>query len=213
MKCALYARVSTDDRTQDPENQLIPLREYCERSGIVIYREYVDHARAKDHIHRTAWQQLQKDARQHKFKVVLVFNLDRAFRSVRDCVNCIEDWQERNIGFKCLKQDVVDTTTSMGRFALHVLAAAAELESSLFGDRVAAGLARAKAQGKQIGRTMLNIPVIDIYDRLRLHGNISQAARELSCSRAYIHTELARYGTTPQDVIAGRWKLPSEALK
>ncbi|MBA7577992.1 hypothetical protein ES708_19848 [subsurface metagenome] len=82
MKVALYARVSTDDKEQNPETQLLALRNFCNDAGWEVYREYVDYGRAKDYKHREAWQQLQKDARQHKFKVVLVFRLDRAFRPV-----------------------------------------------------------------------------------------------------------------------------------
>ena len=141
-KIALYARVSTDDKDQDPETQLYALRQFCLDAAWDIYREYVDRARAKDYTRRQAWQQLQKDARMRKFGVVLVFRLDRAFRSVRECVNCLEDWQGRGITFKSIKEDVIDTTSSQGRFILHIMAAVAELESSVIGERVAAGMAR-----------------------------------------------------------------------
>jgi len=75
VKVALYARVSTDDKEQNPETQLYALRNFCRDASWEIHQEYVDRARAKDYKHREAWQQLQKDARQHKFKAVLVFGL------------------------------------------------------------------------------------------------------------------------------------------
>ena len=206
MKIAVYARVSRDDKNQDPETQLYALRQFCERAHWEVYQEYVDRARAKDYLQRKQWQQLQKDARQRKFKCVLVFRLDRAFRSVRECVNCLEDWNQRGIAFKSLKEDVIDTTTSSGRFMLQILAAVAELESAAIGERVAAGMARAKAQGHRLGRKMLNIPVTNIYNSLTKHKRVTASARELKCSRAYIHQELAKHGVTPQDVINGRWK-------
>lgn len=131
LKAAIYARVSTDDKDQNPETQLRILREFCARAGWEVTGEYVDQARAKDYPRRIRWQQLNKDARQHLFKVVVVYKLDRAFRHVKECLNCLEDWTERGIAFKCVTQDAVDTTTSMGRFVLQILAAAAELESSL----------------------------------------------------------------------------------
>lgn len=152
MRVALYARVSTDDREQNPETQLYALRRYCQDADWEIYQEYVDIARAKDYAHRQRWLQLQKDARQHKFQTVLVFRLDRAFRSVRECLNLIEDWHERGIAFKSISEDVIDTTTSQGRFILQVIAAIAELESAIISDRVKAGMTRAKSQGKHIGR-------------------------------------------------------------
>lgn len=83
MKVALAARVSTSDRDQDPETQLMVLRDYCRAQGWEVYREYVDRAPANDIAHRTAWRDLLDDAARRKFQVVLVFKLDRAFRSVK----------------------------------------------------------------------------------------------------------------------------------
>ena len=208
MKVALYARVSLDDREQNPETQLYALRNFCRDAGWEIHQEYVDRARAKDYKHREAWQQLQKDARRHKFKAVLVFRLDRAFRSVKECVNLVEDWYGRGIRFKSVGEDVIDTTTAQGRFILQIMAAIAELESSIIGDRVAAGMARAKAEGKPIGRRMLNISIEDIYTTLQESGTITKAAEKLKCSRAYIYKELAKYAITLEgERVASRMKL------
>jgi len=208
MKVALYARVSTDDKEQNPETQLYALRNFCRDAGWEIHQEYVDRARAKDYKHREAWQQLQKDARQHKFKSVLVFRLDRAFRSVRECSNLVADWKERGITFKSIKEDIIDTGTSQGWFMLHLMAAMAELESAVIGERVAAGMARARAEGKPIGRKLLGVSVITIYDALHNYKNIAKAASELKCSRAYLYQELAKYGTNPKEVISGEWQPP-----
>jgi len=213
VKVALYARVSTDDKEQNPETQLYALRNFCRDAGWEIHQEYVDRARAKDYKHREAWQQLQKDARQHKFKAVLVFRLDRAFRSVKECVNLVEDWYDRGIKFKSVAEDVIDTTTAQGRFILQIMAAIAELESSIIGDRVAAGMARARAEGKPIGRKLLGVSVITLYDALRDSGKVGPAAERIGCSRAYIYAELAKFGTTPKDVIEGRWEPPARPRK
>ena len=79
---AIYARVSTSDKNQDPETQLLPLRDFCIAMGWVVYREYIDHAPANDLLHRVQWRRLLDDAAKRKFSVVLVFKLDRGFRSV-----------------------------------------------------------------------------------------------------------------------------------
>ncbi len=187
MKVALYARVSTDDKEQNPETQLLALRRFCQEHAWDIEGEYVDKARAKDYKRRLQWEQLKKDARQRKFKMVFVFRLDRAFRSVRECLNTMEEWKERGIIFKSLMEDVIDTSSSMGNFIFQVLAAVAELESGIISDRVTAGLARAKSQGKRLGRPQVTSRAgfsdryITILERLRI-GDISskrQAAREL----------------------------------
>jgi DNA invertase Pin-like site-specific DNA recombinase len=208
MKVALYARVSTDDKEQAPETQLYALRQFCRDANYEVYQEYVDQARAKDYARRKSWQQLLKDARQYKFKLVLVFRLDRAFRSVRECVNNLEDWHERGIGFKSIKEDMIDTSTSQGKFMLQIIAAMAELESSIIGDRVRAGMARAKSQGNTFGRKPLAIPLQTIYNTLQEALNTTRAAKQLGCHRTYINKRLREYGVLPKDVIEGRWKPP-----
>jgi len=124
----------------------------------------------------------------------------------------VEDWYDRGIRFKSVAEDVIDTTTAQGRFILQIMAAIAELESSIIGDRVAAGMARARAEGKPIGRKLLGLSVTTIYDALRASGGVGPAAEDIVCSRAYIYAELAKFGTTPKDVIEGRWK-PSDELR
>lgn len=208
MKVALYARVSTDDKDQNPETQLFALRQFCHDAGWEVYQEYVDCARAKDYLHRTAWQQLQKDARLRKFKAVVLFDLTRGWRDTRECLNCIHDWFERGIGVKIIKWGIIDTTTSMGQLILQIFAALAEFESSFIGDRIRAGMARAKAEGHTFGRKMLNIPVNRLCDSLLHNSDIGAAAAELNCSRGYIYQELAKYGVKPKDVIEGRWRPP-----
>jgi len=180
MAVASYARVSTEDKNQDPETQLYDLKNYCKSVGLEIYRECVDYALAKDRKRRKSWAELQKDARQRKFKTVLVFRLDRAFRSVKECANLVEDWYERGITFKSLSEDVIDTTTSSGRFILQIMAAIAELESSIIGERVAAEMARAKAQGKKLGRPAHKIETSEVIKAFEKAGTYSGAARLLS---------------------------------
>ena len=82
MKVAIYARVSTSDKEQNVETQLLPLRDFCLAQGREVYREYVDQAPANDLAHRVEWRQWLDDAAKRRFSVVLVFKLDRAFRSV-----------------------------------------------------------------------------------------------------------------------------------
>ena len=199
MRAALYVRVSTDDKNQTVETQLFALRRYCKDAGCEIVKEYADEARAKDFTARKAWAELQKDAKQHKFQTVLVFKLDRAFRSVRECENTLQEWGERGIGFRSITQDSIDTTTSMGKFVLQILAAAAELESSLISDRVKAGMNRAAAEGtrtgKPIGKPRLKITLDDIEAVLTVNNyKISSTARDLKCSRAYIRKRLIAAG-------------------
>ena len=151
MKVAIYARVSTSDKNQDPETQLIHLRDYCTAQGWEVYREYVDKASAVDITHRTAWRELMDDAAKQKFKAVVVFKLDRAFRSVKNMHDTLHTWEMLGIDFKSLREQF-DTSTPVGRLMLNMLAALAEFELELIRERVKAGMERARRQGKRIGR-------------------------------------------------------------
>ena len=151
MKVAIYARVSTADREQNPETQLMPLRDFCHAQGWEVYQEYVDTASALDVAHRTAWQRLLDDATKRKFKIVLVFKLDRAFRSVKHMHDTLHTWEALGIAFKSTREQF-DTSTALGRLLLNLLAALAEFELELIRERVKAGMDRAARQGKKIGR-------------------------------------------------------------
>ena len=151
MKVALYARVSTSDRDQDPETQLMPLRDYCRAQGWEIVCEYVDHASARDLAHRTGWRQLLDAGAKRRHRAVVVAGLDRAFRSVKDMHDTLGTWEIQGIAFKSLREQF-DTGTAVGRLLLTLLAAVAEFELELIRERVKAGMDRARRQGKRIGR-------------------------------------------------------------
>jgi DNA invertase Pin-like site-specific DNA recombinase len=151
MKIALYARVSTSDKDQYPLTQLLPLRDFCSAQGWEVYEEYVDQAPANDLAHRTQWRQLLDDAAKRKFSVVLVFKLDRAFRSVKQMHGTLAAWELVGVSFKSLREQF-DTSTALGRLLLNLLASLAEFELELIRERVKAGMDRARRQGKKFGR-------------------------------------------------------------
>ncbi|AEW03958.1 Resolvase domain protein [Sulfobacillus acidophilus DSM 10332] len=148
---AVYARVSTRDKEQTPDTQLMRLRDYAQSRGWTIVREYVDIASANDAVHRTAWRQLNDDAVKKRFDAVLVFKLDRAFRSVKHMHDTLAVWELLGVGFLSA-QEGFDTTTALGRLLLNLLASLAEFELELIRERVTAGMDRARRQGKHIGR-------------------------------------------------------------
>ena len=125
MKVALYARVSTSDKDQNPETQLIPLRDFCSAQGWELFREYVDRAPANDLAHRIQWRQLLDDAAKRRFSVVLVFKLDRAFRSVKHMHDTLAAWELVGVSFQSLREQF-DTSTALGRLLLNLLAALAK---------------------------------------------------------------------------------------
>ena len=150
-RVALYGRVSTSDKNQDPETQLMALRDFAAAHGLIVHREYVDRAPANDLAHRTAWRELLDDAAKRKFKTVLVFKLDRAFRSVKHMHDTLSAWEMVGVGFQSMREHF-DTTTAVGRLLLNILGALAEFELELIRERVKAGMDRARRQGKRKGR-------------------------------------------------------------
>ncbi len=113
MKVAIYARVSTSDRDQNPETQLMPLRDFCLAQGWEVFKEYVDQAPANDLAHRIAWRELLDDAAKRKFTVVVVFKLDRAFRSVKHMHDTLAVWEVVGVSFKSVREQF-DTSTAAG---------------------------------------------------------------------------------------------------
>lgn len=152
-RVALYARVSTLDKGQDPDTQLRPLREYASRRGFVITGEYIDHASGVSE-ERGQYRIMLEAARKRKIDVVLVWRYDRFARSTQALVNALKEFQNLGVDFISYQENI-DTTTPTGELIFHVMASLAQFESSLISQRVRAGTARAKAQGKLISRPCL----------------------------------------------------------
>ena len=199
MKVALYGRVSTSDKEQNPETQLIPLREFIQTQGWTIYREYVDQAPANDLAHRTQWRTLLDDAARKRFSVVFVFKLDRAFRSGKHMHDTLAAWELVGVSFKSIREQF-DTSTALGRLLLNLLASLAEFELEMIRERVKAGMDRARKEGRQIGRPKVTSrrgfqkSFGAILERLRA-GDVSrrQAAKELNIGYATLHRLLEEH--------------------
>src|SRR5215831_11632457 len=156
-RIAIYARVSTKGMGQDPEGQLIGLREYAERRGWTISAEYVDngYSGAKANT-RPALQRLWKDARQRKFDVVAVWKLDRFGRSLRDLVNSLDEFRGLGIEFVSLTE-AIDFGSSLGAVMFALIGAMAEFERNLIRERVTMGMERARRQGRDLGRPKVEV--------------------------------------------------------
>ncbi len=149
-RVALYARVSTLDKGQDPETQLVQLRQYTQARNFEIVTEYIDYASGTSE-DRTQYKLMMDAAKKRKIDVVLVWRYDRFARSTQALVNALKEFQSLGIDFISYQENI-DTTTPTGELIFHVMASLAQFESSLISQRVKAGMARAKAQGKHIAR-------------------------------------------------------------
>src|SRR5262249_28035637 len=136
---------------QDPETQLIALREYAGHRGMTVTDEYVDIGISGAKDRRPELDRLMTDARRRRFDVVLVARFDRFARSTKHLVLALEEFNALDVDFVSLNESI-DTSTPMGKMIFTVIGAVAELERSLIRERVMMGLECAKRQGKKLGR-------------------------------------------------------------
>ena len=150
-RAVLYLRVSTLDQTT--ANQERELREVAGRMGCEIVHVYKDHgiSGAKGREKRPAFDRLCKDAAQRKFDVVMAWSVDRLGRSLKDLIGFLSELHALRIDL-FLHQQGLDTATPAGKAMFQMMGVFAEFERSMIQERVRAGLRRAKAEGKQLGR-------------------------------------------------------------
>ena len=184
-KAALYARVSTN-HSQDPETQLLALREYVRARHLEIAREYVDVGISGGKEKRPALDKLMRDARKRHFDAVLVARFDRFARSTRHLVLALEEFNALGIDFISLSESL-DTSTPMGKMVYTVIAAVAELERSLIRERVVMGINRARASGKRLGRPSGSRADIEKISKLRGRGlSLREIASQTGVSKSTV---------------------------
>jgi putative DNA-invertase from lambdoid prophage Rac len=152
VKVCLYARVSTSDKEQDPVTQLLPLRDFVMNQGWQVFGEFIDKVPATDIAHRTAWRDLLNVASRKQFDLLLVWRMDRAFRSVLDAATTLERLRTWKVGLRSYSEPWLDTTSPFGEALYYITVAYAQLERGILRERVKAGMERAKRQGHRIGR-------------------------------------------------------------
>jgi DNA invertase Pin-like site-specific DNA recombinase len=163
-RAALYVRVSTDRQTV--ENQVAALTKVAEARGWQIVETFNDAgiSGAKGRTDRPVLDQMLKDAQRGSFDVVMAWAIDRIGRSLVDLLNTIEGLKECGVDLY-LDQQAIDTTTPSGKLMLQMTGAFAEFERAMIQARIHAGLRRAVANGRKLGRP-LNDP--DAIDKARL---------------------------------------------
>jgi DNA invertase Pin-like site-specific DNA recombinase len=150
-RAVLYLRVSTIEQTT--ANQERELRQAAERAGWEVVKVYKDHgiSGAKGRDKRPAFDALCRDANQRRFDVVMAWSVDRLGRSLQNLVSFLAEIHALKVDL-FLHQQGLDTTTPAGKAMFQMLGVFAEFERSIIQERVRAGLARAKGEGKVLGR-------------------------------------------------------------
>jgi DNA invertase Pin-like site-specific DNA recombinase len=165
-RAAIYARVSTDNQTT--QNQIRELRLHARRMGWEIVQKYVDQgiSGAKGREQRPAYDQMLKDAARKEFDVIAAWSVDRLGRSLQDLVVFLGEIHGKRIDLY-LHQQGLDTTTPAGKALFQMCGVFAEFERAMIVERVNAGLARARAQGKQLGRPRIGAAMESKVRKLR----------------------------------------------
>src|SRR2546427_8093792 len=176
-----YLRVSTNEQTV--ENQRNDLRAYCTARGWDNVTEYSDSGISGTRERRPGLDRLLSDVNARRLDVVVVAAFDRFGRSVRHLVETLELFRHLDVEFISLREQI-DTGSPLGQAVFTIIAAIAQLERSLIVERVKAGLRRAKAEGKRLGREPLRVDARRLDDVVRRRLSARAASRELGCSVA-----------------------------
>ena len=148
-RVVLYARTSMSD--QNSETQLMALKDYCSRMNYQIADEYIDDGFSGKDANRPQFERLLGNVRANRVDCVLVYKLDRIGRSLKHLLNLFEEFKNQGVEFVSLTQNI-NTNTPEGKMFWQMLGVFAEYERELIVARTNSGLARARRQGKTLGR-------------------------------------------------------------
>jgi DNA invertase Pin-like site-specific DNA recombinase len=190
-RVAVYARVSTTGQTA--ENQLIELCAYCAARGWAVTGEYVDTGISGSITSRPQLDAMIKAARRRQIDAIVTWRLDRLGRNLQHLITLLDDITSAGVGFVSLNE-AIDLSTSAGRLQLHLLAAFAQFERERIRERVHAGIARARKEGKRLGRRRRS-PLPAAAPK---HLTVREAARLWGCSKSHAARRLAAGQTPPR---------------
>jgi DNA invertase Pin-like site-specific DNA recombinase len=178
-RVALYARVSTDGQSVD--NQLRDLREVAERHGWHMVGEFTDRgiSGAKGRDQRPAFRRLWDAMTRREVDMIAAWSVDRLGRSLQDLVGFLSELRAKDVDLFLHRQGL-DTSTPAGRAMYQMLGVFSEFERAMIQDRVRAGLRKALAEGKTLGRPKVGAKIeAAIRAKLKAGVGMTRAAREL----------------------------------
>lgn len=176
MKAALYARVSTKDKGQDVENQLVELRRFAASQDWEIQAEHIDHETGgkKD---REQFRRLFGAAARHDFDVVLFWSLDRLTREgALETLQHLNTLSSYHVGFRSFTEPYLDSCGIFKDAVVAILGTIAKQERIRLAERVRAGIARRKAKGLPVGRQR---KIMDHEELVRMKGE-GMSVREIA---------------------------------
>lgn len=191
MRAALYLRVSTAGRTV--ANQHRELLAVAAKAGWEVVDVYADEgvSGSKERLGRPEFDRLLRDAARRRFDLVAAWSVDRLGRSLQDLAAFLAELHDLGLGLY-LHQQGLDTTTPSGKAMFQMMGVFAEFERAMIRERVNAGLARAKARGRRLGRPRLPSEVEARILELRRAGKgMNTIAREVGCGTSAVQRVLS----------------------
>ena len=183
---AVYARVSTSDKNQDTENQLRELRQYCRKRGWKIHREYVDEASGASGA-RPEFKRLLDDAQRREFDLVLFWALDRFSREgVLETLQYLQRLESCGVAWKSLTEQYLDSAGVFKDAIVSIMATLAKQERVKMSERTKAGLDRARAQGKRLGRPLKVFDRAKVVEMRRDGQSLGAIAKQIGISRTHV---------------------------
>jgi DNA invertase Pin-like site-specific DNA recombinase len=186
MKSAIYSRVSTDKQTTD--NQIQALLGVAERNGwavAAVYSDVISGAKEK----RPELDALMKAVIRREVDVVLIWDISRLGRSLQHLLKLLEEFHAKGVDLY-FHQQGIDTTTPAGKMMFQMCGAFAEFERGMIQERVKAGLARVKAQGKKLGGP--TIPEKIVTKARELH-EVGMSFRKIGRELGIHHATVKKY--------------------
>jgi len=205
-KAALYVRVSTDK--QELQNQVIVLSNYCKRSGWEIHKSYEDVISGKEE-KRPAFDRLYRDAHKRLFDVVLFWDVCRFSRA--GALFTMQKFKELNnlgIRWKSYQEPFLDSGGDFSDILISIFSTFAKMERVKISERTKAGLERAKAQGKQLGRrsTITDGQIQRIWREYEMEATISRASKVVPLSKGTVHFIISKNIHSREEYLEARKK-------
>ncbi len=176
VKAALYARVSTEEQKENFSlaAQIELLRKHAADNGYEIFDEYIDGGYSGTSYERPRFQKLMEDAKQGRINLILVYKVDRFFRSNKDLLNVVYELEGMGVNIRSITEPF-DTTNYLGKFILSLFGSIAELERNTFLERSKIGKMRRAREGYYSGSSPAKFGYNYIKETKKLEINEKEA--------------------------------------
>ena len=186
---ALYLRVSTRDKNQDPKNQLLALQEFCESKHWKIEQVYEDRESAGAGKRLEAYQRLFRDAASptRKWDLLLFWSLDRFSREgPYQTLHRLRELDQSGVRFLSLQEQYLDTLGPFREAVIAILGSVASLERDRISERVKAGIARSRSEGRSFGRKPVKVDGKRLKQMRKKNYSLGMMAHALGVSRSTV---------------------------